>query len=279
MKKFICFIIFLILLWPLTSKEYEDHSNDIAGLFIDPAMSEELNNQSRWMHILNEAVYFALDYTSAESHQKNAATRMQTIGQLGVDTPMLIEIATLGGRYHEKYSHLGWSYTNYDSDTMKKWTRRKKLLVDVVNKIFSFSDFDESLTNNCTKIENQKLPYYYTIGDKLALAIGSKAYSMSAILYYTHILGDWENNTETTAGTRMPLSEIKSDLTHHLHKLFGWKVRNYKQLTNVLDNPFSSATEVMKFLQGAMPGLLENESFYKNSLLFMDVARLLPAPE
>ena len=275
MKRLICVIFLFFLFWPLSSKEYDDHSNDIAGLFIDPAISKELYSQSRWMKMLNEAVYFALDYTSSENHQKNATTRMQDLAQLGIVTPMLENIATLGGPYHEKYSHLGWSYTEYDYDTMMKWARRKKLLIDVVNAIFDFSAFDEFLTANCTKIENQKLPYYYSLGDKLALAIGSKAYSMSAILYYTHILGDCEENSDSTNKTRMPLDEIKKELIHHLDKLFGREVNNYKQLKNVLNNPFSTASEVLKYLQGAMPGLLEDESFYKNSMLANDVARLL----
>ena len=239
-------------------------------------MSEDLNSQSRWMRMLDEAVYFALDYTSSANHQKTAATRMQDLAQLGVVTPTLESIATPGGSYHEMYSHLGWSYTKYDYDTMRKWTLRKKLLVDVVNEIFDFSAFDGTLTANCTKIENQKLPYYYTLGDKLALAIGSKAYSMSALLYYTHILGDWENNSDTTSSTRMPLNEIKEELIHHLDKLFGRKVNAYKQLKGVLNNQFSTASEVLKYLQGAMPGLLEDESFYENSMLAKDVARLLP---
>ena len=276
MKRFICVIFLIVLFWPLSSKEYDDHSNDIAGLFIDPAISKELNSQSRWMKMLNEAVYFALDYTSAANHQKNAVARMQDLAQLGIVTPMLVNIATPGGAYHEMYSHLGWSYTKYDYDTMMKWARRKKLLIDVVNAIFDFSAFDESLTSNCTKIENQKLPYYYSLFDKMALAIGSKAYSMSAILYYVHILGDCEENSYSTDKTRMPLNEIKKELIHHLGRLFGREVNNYKQLEIVLNNQFSTASEVLRYLQGAMPGLLEDESFYKNSMLANDVARLLP---
>ena len=264
---------------PLSSKGYDDHSNDIAGLFIDPALSEMLNSQSRWVQMLNEAVYFALDYTSADNQQVTATNRMQHLGQLGIATPQLIEIATPGGPYHERYSHLGWSYTDYDAVTMMKWVRRKKLLIDVVSSIFNFSALDESLTQFSTEIENQKLPYYYTLRDKIALAIGSKAYSMAALLYYTHILGDCENNSDATAGTRMPLSEIKLELAHHLHKLFGMKINKYKQLTNTLNNPFSSASEVLKFLQGAMPGLLDDESFYKKSLLAKDVIRLLSSYE
>ena len=97
---------------------------------------------------------------------------------------------------------------------------------------------------------------------------------MAAIIYYAHILGDWEHNTVTTGNTRMPLNEIKEQLKVHLKKIFGGELESYKELNLRLDSTSSSAAEVLKFLQGALPGLLENESFYKDTSFAKDVIRI-----
>ncbi len=88
---------------------------------------------------------------------------------------------------------------------------------------------------------------------------------MAAILYYTHVLGDIKGNSSSTGNTRISLKSLCEELEKHLVNLFGRReLRKYSTLSDSLNNSFS-ADDVLKSLQGAFPGLIEDCSFYKKT--------------
>jgi hypothetical protein len=93
--------------------------------------------------------------------------------------PNFNEFLTPGGAYHGEYTHLGWNH-KYADETQQKWLVRKDILHAALGKQFSFFPL----------LDRQRLD------------------SLSALLYYVHILGDHENNTITTARTRIPIRNL-----------------------------------------------------------------------
>ena len=186
-----------------------------------------------------------------------------------------------GGSDLEIVSHKWWEpYNAYDDATYGIWLRRKEILIETVNKVFAFSAIDEALSSRKLAIEKDYHPQ--RVGsddvewfDKIVLRMDSKSYSFATIIYYTHILGDIEENSDRTAKTRLSLYEVCTELTSHLQIVFGSRIKSSgigKQLLEKLKNA-QDAKIIMKYLQSAMQELIPKESFYKNSQLASQIQK------
>lgn len=83
---------------------------------------------------------------------------------------------------HDKYTHMGWHYDYGDLTcgtgfkVQDRWTKRKRLLVDTVNTVFDFGPID------------------YARVRYLGWSDGTKCDALAELLYYSHVLGDFEDN-------------------------------------------------------------------------------------
>ena len=274
--KKILFAIFLFLLFApkIEAKDFNGHARDTAALFVDINEAESIINTSHYMNDIINAAWFTLDYTPSKANNPMTFSRFLELQDLGVIMPLLSEmISTADNEWHERDTHMGWDYKSYNSDVNQSWVKRKKILVNTVNCIFDFSYLDIQFTNICSNIEINTNPSQFTGIQKKVLATSSKARSFAAIIYYTHILGDIDNNSSRTSATRINIEALREDLRKHLDKVFGKKkVNEYKGLCSSLKNS-TNAGEILRYLQGAFPDLIENESFYKNSKLKKELIR------
>lgn len=267
-KVLFLFFVFLFVSSKIGAKDFNGHAQDTAALFVDINEAENLINTSHYINDIINAAWFSLDYTPSKANNSITSSRYLELQRLGVIMPSLSEIiSTADNEWHERDTHMGWDYEMYNSDVNLSWAKRKKILVDTINCIFDFSFLDIQLTNKCSNIEISIHPSQFTAIQKILLSNGSKSRSFAAIIYYTHILGDIDNNSLRTSATRINIKALRVDLRKHLDKVFGKrKVDDYKGLCNALENS-TNAGEILRYLQGALPGLIENESFFTKSKL------------
>jgi hypothetical protein len=151
--------------------------------------------------------------------------------------PNIKEFLTPGGSFHGEYTHLGWEHPSYADDTARKWLIRKEILRDFLGKHFSFG-----------------------LNDSADIIKPSKGDSFAALLYYTHILGDHENNTITTARSRIPIKSLDEQNDDETGIVTHWE-RNNKN-----ENGIPATTiiaELNRHLKILFKGQ-ENDPHYKN---------------
>lgn len=149
------------------------------------------------------AVYLCLDQM-----RNDGQTDLDTLREFGVDNlPTLDDIALthvfVGD--HDAYTHMGWhhDYSEVEIEALgekwnKRWSRRKKLLVDTVNKIYDFGWVDS-----------------IRIG-ALGWFDGTRCDGFAELLYYIHVLGDFQDKIQENikAGKyRMDLKAIPFAVT------------------------------------------------------------------
>ena len=208
------------------------------------------------------AVYIALDETERGRNLTNGACN--ELRKIGIHVPELDEIVTPGsGSLHHKYTHQGWTYDyrnlpneypDKNKEYQKKWERRKKLLLDTLDKTLTFSLFDKLI---------------------------NKVDSLGAILYYAHILADLRYNSSSRPETNyLPqTSKVGEELIYYLERLFGKPQpgSDLEKLVNDINNsqrvglansggdlyPYAIAAENMiNSLNKYFSVLLEKEKFY-----------------
>ncbi len=283
-KKLFCLVLLVVVIFPVFAKGGDAHDDDICALFCDIAYAEAIKNSSFYMQALNYAAFLTLDYNSNPNYYYKGTKAFDFItNRLSVPFNFTLEqlhqSGIDGGSDHEKVSHMGWEpYGKYNDATYDIWLKRKEILIKTVNKIFSFSFLDEKMSTRKLQVEQTYHPQRVSSKDvdfidRMIISSKSKAYSFAAIIYYTHILGDIENNSGRTADTRLSLSELCTDMSKHLQIVFGSKIRNSgvgKQLLEKLKEA-NDAAMLMKYLQSAMQELIPEERFYKNSALASEI--------
>lgn len=283
-KRLICLLCIFLAFFSLYAKGGDDHDRDLCGLFYDIAYAEIIKKSSNQMMALCSASFLSLDYNSNKNYEKKGIDSFTNLGNIGLTFNFERETLHLegdGGSDHEKVSHKGWEpYSKYDATTYSKWLLRKEILIKTVNKVFSFSDFDESLSLKKLnieqsyakdKVEVKKLDFL----DGVAMSMNSRSYSLAAVIYYTHILGDIDFNSEGTADTRLSLYELCTDMAKHLKIVFGNRLTRSKTGKILLEKlkVADSAEMIMKYLQSALQELLKEESFYTKSLLNSEIKK------
>ena len=173
-KKLLIFLILFSLVFSVVAYEKDDHDKILQQVLF--GNNSSYSKQS--LDALNAACYLAIDYFNDSS---SGVRCRETLVKLGVkNLPGLTLINyTSNGTEHERYTHLGWNH-RYGVNDIAKWEIRKNILINSVDKICKFK-------------KNEQI----------------KKEAFSALCYYVHILGDHENNSETTRLKRIPLTSEK----------------------------------------------------------------------
>lgn len=126
---------------------------------------------------LDAALYLYLDYCSGNEVKGQRCLDMLSDVGLGIGLEQ-ISFGKDGGPHHERYTHLGWDEKWYQGgkNARAKYKLRRGILLKTVRKSFESSGADERQIELFAKL-----------------------------CYYVHILGDHQDNSATTAKTRMML--------------------------------------------------------------------------
>ena len=276
------------------NNEQAGHADDIAKLLTGNGYWVNNGNQQllTTLKSLTYIMYLVVDSTMRMEDENqayevdNAITYLrENMKQLNFDSiSNFREFLTPAGNTHGHYTHLGWDHIYPDDDiistsrgdiiinTQKRWGIRKKILTEALGKMFSFSIFNSA-----------------------------KQDSLGALFYYVHILGDHEDNSITTAYTRIPIESkyeqmfkigfpgwetsdqrwvpnenetIIKELKKHLERLFSDQINTpnglyYSNLIRGLDgilpeNQIEKARYVLNLLFNNVPSLLKGSSFARD---------------
>lgn len=186
------------------------------------------------------------------------------------------EKTKINANTHRKYTHQGWDIEKHGIGTKnasKFWNKRRKILLNTANTVFDFGPFSTSL------------------------AYDPKCDSFCAIVYYVHILGDYdEADNYKKLGLLIPLAghdgtdknDIICELKNSIEVLFADQksTQEYTSLMKDLDsiqkkagklvrsvggvntdqefNDYHQyADETLEALQKYVPKLLKNEKFFR----------------
>lgn len=285
----LCWLSLAFLFMPKESFAYEraehdDITEEILFGKSNPVFDSKKTDAKK---CLESAVYLCLDQS-----RSNGADDLSILKDYGVDAvPELEQIALTGIFYgsHDKYTHMGWhhDYSDTNISTLgepweKRWKLRKKLLLNSVNKVFGFGPISSFRIN------------------VLGHAEGTKADAFAELLYYVHILGDYEDKIADNIkkgkykmdllaipfATRQASKQNRDlffDLQESIEKLFdnSKDPNSFKSLSDKLDNiaqaarsrpTVSSKTRAENFRKDVMktrralkkyvPPLLAQEEFF-----------------
>lgn len=240
----LCWLSLAFLLMPKEGFAYEraehdDITEEILFGKSNPVFDSKKTDAKK---CLESAVYLCLDQS-----RSNGADDLSILKDYGVDAvPELEQIALTGIFYgsHDKYTHMGWhhDYSDTNISTLgepweKRWKLRKKLLLNSVNKVFGFGPISSFRIN------------------VLGHAEGTKADAFAELLYYVHILGDYEDKIADNIkkgkykmdllaipfATRQASKQNRDlffDLQESIEKLFdnSKDPNSFKSLSDKLDN-------------------------------------------
>jgi hypothetical protein len=163
------------------------------------------------MYLTVDSTWYSEEGGIAHDNVSKAKTYLETHRkELKIDSiPNIKDFLTPGGSFHGEYTHLGWDHPSYASDTTRKWLVRKEILRDFLGKHFSFG-----------------------LNDNADIIKPSKRDSLAALLYYVHILGDHENNTITTARSRIPIKSLDEQNDEETGIVTHWE-RNDKNANGI----------------------------------------------
>ena len=229
--------------------------------------------------MLESSSYLAIDLYNDHIHGKGTTALnylvSKSIHGLSAD---IKKIDFPSNQYHRKHTHKGWDfidYTGYPKDEdIAHWKRRKDILLAVVNNVFNLR---------------------FLSGSWLGRDLGydDRSNSISALIYYIHILGDhiYDKEIGISSGGDiiMPLArnhpgndnpDIIWELQKHLKTLFDSPSNEnvYKSMKSDMDvireeaSAFSDVTagissnayagELMDILETHVPILLRKEYFF-----------------
>lgn len=223
---------------------------------------------------LEAASYLAVDQCNAES-KGNGIKELEFLVSYRVPSipSSISEIDFSGNQYHRRYTHRGWMgpYNNADRpypDDRAHWNLRKTIMTETVKKVFGFKDDSARICE-----------------------------SLSAVIYYIHILGDHMVETDFQkmnsdlmgVGGRNDQYDIIHQLIYHSDILFTSpsstnRYNSFRSQLRLLNNEFSElvnkdggvntpekqaaysalAKKLMDLLIKHVPGLLQEESYFSN---------------
>ena len=232
------------------NSEQAGHADDIAKLLTGNGFYANMGNRRLFTTIegLANLMYLVVDSTMKMETEKEADEVPNAflflhvnMKQLNIASiPNFNEFLTPAGNSHGHYTHLGWDHVYPDDDiyttsrgdrvvnTQKRWKIRKKILTDAMGKIFKFS--------NRTKQD-----------------------SLGALFYYVHILGDHEDNSITTAYTRIPIERMDEQISDE-----SWETGPQKE-------KWIPSTTIIKELKKHLPILFADQAKSPNALYYKNL--------
>lgn len=203
---------------------------------------------------LEEATYLCIDQYGPNGKKGDENKLRELRKYVGSEVPGRLSMINPAGTglAHRTYTHQGWDH-NYASDSyyaqttdsedhQEKWLRRKTILLGTTEKVFDFTFLPTAL------------PF---------VNYDEKCQSLAAIMYYTHVLGDYiqDSNYDQffngTNGKKIPFaaailpSDMDPDLFYeiekHLDTLFANQAEGrtvYNDLRGEIDTLASKARKV-----------------------------------
>ena len=215
----------------------------------------------------------AASYLAVDQYNGNGTEELKTLSDYRVPSlPRSIsEIDFSGNQYHRRYTHRGWlgPYNNEDRpypDDKAHWNTRKEILLQTTKKVFGFNDSQSRIND-----------------------------SLSAVIYYIHILGDHivetdyqkMNSDMIGVGGRNDQYDIIHQLIYHFDVLFTSptstnRYNSFRSQLRLLNNEFSDlvnkdggvntsekqtaysglAKKLMDLLIKHVPELLQEEAYF-----------------
>lgn len=212
------------------------------------------------------ASYLAIDQFNGKGEEKLSYLRDKTKVRGLPASISTFDFSNNSG--HRKYTHMGWDYVYAKGADEAKWKTRKSILVSTTMKVFSLSSRQEQ----------------------------RQADSLSALIYYVHVLGDHIDDKTIKLGDKMDFAgrndknSIARELEKHVKILFKSQKNSfmYRSLlkrmeaidtqalrlaskpggpTYFTEEEFKAyknlAEELMKALTDHVPQLLQNEQFFR----------------
>lgn len=132
------------------------------------------------------AAYLCLDQMRGDG--KDDLKTLQDYGVCSLPTIDEIDLSGVNYGRHDKYTHMGWHHDYTDDERLEEkyrsgvwqehWLKRKALLVRTVNAVFDFGLFDKARVG------------------LLGLSEGTRCDAFAELLYYTHVLGDFQDKIQ-----------------------------------------------------------------------------------
>ena len=274
------FLVFSIVLMCCQTNQVfcfarEQHDETMIKILLSDSYSISKNSEEeKYIKMLEAASYLAID-----QYNKNGLDKLNYLKKDAKvkGLPKLEDIDFTAGSEHRKYTHLGWNYKySNENKVYDRWNTRKGILLKTINKIFDFGFFNELFGKCCDKCN-----------------------SFGAIIYYIHILGDYEAaddykkiQTLTPLAGKMEIANDKdkdydmitslksyinvlfsnqdtADLIKELEKIEKKASKIQKSVGGVnTDEEFKEyhgyAIDVLETLKQYIPDLLYEEDFFRS---------------
>ena len=244
---------------PAAAFERADHDDMLEEAIFGRA-NVILGDASDSKSALESAVYLCLDQM-----RSNGQHDRETLVEYKVPNPPTIEEIDLSSIFygdHDGYTHRGWHYDYGDQEVLgekwePRWQNRKRLLQNTVRTVFDFGFF-----------ENVKMTF--------GIYEGTKCDAFSKLLYYVHILGDYQDAIQENIekeNYKMDLAAIPYatknagnnnrdlywDLSESLETLFKDEGDDYERLVEEIDARANRARSI-----GEVRNKTSAEAFRKN---------------
>lgn len=281
-------LILTLLVNTLTSFAHptaREHDSELIAVLLENGYSKYRSNDiKKSIEALECASYLTIDQFGGkgeEQYKKLKKMRIRGLpwkfSSIDYNTVVGNEEKKITANTHRMYTHQGWDrdYTSKSKDAEKFWNNRRKILLGTVNTIFD-------LNNGIT------------------IRYSDKCNSLAGIIYYVHILGDYNEADKYTKISLLPdLAgrdnandkdkdyDIVTALKKYIEILFvdQKNTTDYKELMEGLENVgdeagkiknsvggvnndeefteyHECADEVLALLTKHIPILLKNEEFF-----------------
>lgn len=263
MKRLVSIWLILSLLFAPTTagmafNENEHNSHLIRMLFggENPSLTEE---QQKDLDALTSAVYLALDQFNGHGEDKlGYLAKSYGVRQI---LKTLTEIDFDGNQYHRTYTHRGWNHF-YPIDKAN-WAKRKETLLKTTEKVFDFSIVSGKIFG-------------------VDLGYSRKCESFAALMYYAHVLEDYEAQTTYKNNVMIPFAhpnpsddnpDLLYEMIKHLTVLFADQKHTYTYKSLMIE--LQMIAEEARKIAGTTGGVNTDEKFKKYHQSVLDCTDVL----
>ena len=291
----VCIIGSMLLATTITSfahPQASDHNKELEAVLFEDGYSKYQSDEiKQYIQDMEYASYLTIDQFGGNGENQYNTLKKDKMGGLpfrfsSIDyhEDLLGSGKQINANTHRMYTHQGWDrdYSSKGKDPQKFWTARRKILLGTVNSVFDFN----AIT---------------------LFGYDEKCNSLAGIIYYVHILGDYDEADNykkivllpdiagrDTANDDDKDYDMITSLKSYIEILFEDQKTSsdYKELMKELDNIAKDAGKIVQSTGGVnsdvefedyhqyandildvlieyMPKLLKNEEFF-NKVFYPD---------
>lgn len=279
----VCVLMMFFSIQAVAHQKASEHNQELEKVLLGEGYPKRINAKaSNSITALEEASRLTIDqYEGNLQNSLDILNNMRTprikgvpkdISEIDYSEQLDIPGKKVNANVHRKYTHQGWGRVYQTKRTKKFWDKRREVLLDTVNSVFNFG-----------------------IGSSITIfGYDKKCDSLCAIIYYVHLLGDYDEADSSKKITLLaPLAGIKEidkqtdedalgmipELEAAIEVLFEGE--DYDGLIKELERIYKKARkleptvseeefdeykkcseEIMKALQKEMPDLLKTQEFF-----------------